>query len=73
MKIVAMKEVSDGTVTKILSVDDPLTEEDEERIEEYSSDLVIVFVEYEQFRDSIVLKETSHKESTFSIYQRLTQ
>ncbi|WP_108670695.1 hypothetical protein [Peribacillus acanthi] len=53
MNTIALKEVNDGTVTKILRVDDPLTEEDEERIEEYKSDLVIAFVEFEQVRDSI--------------------
>ncbi|WP_163098820.1 hypothetical protein [Peribacillus alkalitolerans] len=52
MKTLAMTEVY-GTVTKILRLDDPSTEENEERIEKYKSNLVIAFVEYEQVRDSI--------------------
>lgn len=40
-------------VMKILETDDPSTEENEEKIEEYQADIVVGFVEFEQQKDTI--------------------
>ncbi|MFD2446489.1 hypothetical protein ACFSO7_21225 [Bacillus sp. CGMCC 1.16607] len=52
MKITDQIELS-GKVTKIIKTDDPKTEANEEKIEEYQSNLIVAFVEYELVRDSI--------------------
>ncbi|MBS4190727.1 hypothetical protein KHA94_11080 [Bacillus sp. FJAT-49705] len=44
-----------GNVMKILKTDDPATEENEEMIEEYSSNITVAFIELEQQRDSIFI------------------
>lgn len=41
------------TVTKILSTDDPKTPENEEKIQEYESNVITAFVQYQKQRDSI--------------------
>lgn len=44
-----------GQVTKIVTSDDPLTSENEEVIEEYTSHIGIVFLELEQKRDDLFI------------------
>jgi hypothetical protein len=43
----------DGQIIKLISADDPKTEENEEKTEEYQSNFTIALVKYEQKRDSI--------------------
>ncbi|KON86510.1 hypothetical protein AF332_06500 [Sporosarcina globispora] len=44
-----------GQVTKVVTPDDPSTSENEEKIEEYSSHIGIVFLELEQKRDGLYI------------------
>ncbi|QED49147.1 hypothetical protein [Cytobacillus dafuensis] len=44
-----------GNVMKVLKTDDPKTEENEEKIEEYSSNITVAFIELEQQRDSMFI------------------
>lgn len=44
-----------GEVTKIVTPDDPSTSENEEVIEEYSSHIGIVFLEFEEKRDDLFI------------------
>ncbi|WP_226669487.1 hypothetical protein [Metabacillus litoralis] len=43
----------DGKIFKLISADDPETEENEEKTEEYNSNFTMAFVKYEQKRDSL--------------------
>lgn len=54
----------EGTVSKILQTDNPRTEENEEVIDEYTTQMVVAFVEFNQIRDHIF----SFKKSEFYYY-----
>lgn len=44
----------DGEVTKTISTDDPVTEENEEKVETYQSNFTIALVEFQEKRDGFI-------------------